>query len=131
MWDKVLGPVADKRTESGTLKLFPVYLKGEDLFGLTVPAVAKITESVCIVFAVLLELNILQFRWVPRHDRVRSNLFFPLSPSFQLPGVEACERYSFRYGRNPLVELPLMLNPAGSARAQPKTSSPYTSLVIR
>lgn len=39
--------MADKRTESGTLKLFPVYLKGEDLFGLTVPAVAKITESVC------------------------------------------------------------------------------------
>lgn len=50
MWDKVLGPVADKRTESGTLKLFPVYLKGEDLFGLTVPAVAKITESVCSCF---------------------------------------------------------------------------------
>lgn len=47
VWDKVLGPVAEKRTESGTLKLFPVYLKGEDLFGLTVPAVAKITESVC------------------------------------------------------------------------------------
>ncbi|KAI3374932.1 hypothetical protein L3Q82_021460 [Scortum barcoo] len=93
VWDKVLGPVSEKRSESGTLKLFPVYLKGEDLFGLTVPAVAKITES--------------------------------------LPGVEACERYSFRYGRNPLVELPLMFNPAGSARAQPRTSSPYTSLVIR
>ncbi|XP_038573920.1 histone-lysine N-methyltransferase 2C isoform X4 [Micropterus salmoides] len=93
VWDKVLGPVAEKRTESGTLKLFPVYLKGEDLFGLTVPAVTKITES--------------------------------------LPGVEVCDRYSFRYGRNPLVELPLMFNPAGSARAQPRTSSPYTSLVIR
>ncbi|XP_030016154.1 histone-lysine N-methyltransferase 2C isoform X2 [Sphaeramia orbicularis] len=93
VWDKVLGPVAEKRTESGTLKLFPVYLKGEDLFGLTVSAVAKIVES--------------------------------------LPGVEACDRYSFRYGRNPLVELPLLFNPAGSARAQPKTSSPYTSLVIR
>ncbi|XP_026230304.1 LOW QUALITY PROTEIN: histone-lysine N-methyltransferase 2C [Anabas testudineus] len=93
VWNKVLGPVAEKRTESGTLKLFPVYLKGEDLFGLTVPAVTKITES--------------------------------------LPGVEACDRYSFRYGRNPLVELPLMFNPAGCARAQPRTSSPCTSLVIR
>ncbi|XP_068605247.1 histone-lysine N-methyltransferase 2C-like [Brachionichthys hirsutus] len=93
VWDKVLGPVAEKRTESATLKLFPVYLKGEDLFGLTVSAVAKITES--------------------------------------LPGVEACERYSFRYGRNPLVELPLVFNPAGCARAQPKTCSPFTSLVIR
>ncbi|KAM8728163.1 histone-lysine N-methyltransferase 2C isoform 1-T1 [Acanthopagrus schlegelii] len=93
VWDKVLGPVADKRSESSTLKLFPVYLKGEDLFGLTVPAVVKISES--------------------------------------LPGVEACDRYSFRYGRNPLVELPLVFNPAGSARAQPRTSSPYTSMVIR
>ncbi|XP_044224947.1 histone-lysine N-methyltransferase 2C isoform X3 [Thunnus albacares] len=93
VWDKVLGPVAERRTESGTLKLFPVYLKGEDLFGLTVPAVTKITES--------------------------------------LPGVEACDRYSFRYGRNPLVELPLIFNPAGSARAQPRTSSAHTSLVIR
>lgn len=54
MWDKVLGPVADRRTESGTLKLFPVYLKGEDLFGLTVPAVAKITESVCELLSVKL-----------------------------------------------------------------------------
>ncbi|KAL7387287.1 hypothetical protein ABVT39_021398 [Epinephelus coioides] len=93
VWDKVLGPVAEKRSEVGTLKLFPVYLKGEDLFGLTVPAVTKISES--------------------------------------LPGVEACVRYSFRYGRNPLVELPLIFNPAGCARAQLRTSSSYTSLVIR
>ncbi|XP_023821321.1 histone-lysine N-methyltransferase 2C isoform X7 [Oryzias latipes] len=93
VWDKVLGPVAEKRSESGTLQLFPVYLKGEDLFGLTVPAVTKITES--------------------------------------LPGVESCDRYSFRYGRNPRLVLPLVFNPAGCARAQPRTSSPYTSLVIR
>ncbi|XP_076001014.1 histone-lysine N-methyltransferase 2C isoform X3 [Genypterus blacodes] len=93
VWDKVLGPVADKRAESATLKLFPVYLKGEDLFGLTVPAVVKISES--------------------------------------LPGVEACESYSFRYGRNPLVELPLLFNPAGSARVQPKSSALSSSLVIR
>ncbi|KAM8849364.1 histone-lysine N-methyltransferase 2C isoform 9-T9 [Spinachia spinachia] len=93
VWDKVLGPVAEKRNEAGTLKLFPVYLKGVDLFGLTVPAVVKISES--------------------------------------LPGVEACVRYSFRYGRNPLVELPLIFNPAGCGRAQPRTSSSSTSLVIR
>ncbi|XP_037837713.1 histone-lysine N-methyltransferase 2C isoform X3 [Kryptolebias marmoratus] len=93
VWDKVLGPVAEKRAETGTLRLFPVYLKGEDLFGLTVSAITKITES--------------------------------------LPGVEVCDRYSFRYGRNPLVELPLMFNPAGCARAEPRTSSSYTTLVIR
>uniref|UniRef100_A0A3Q2UJJ3 [histone H3]-lysine(4) N-methyltransferase n=1 Tax=Fundulus heteroclitus TaxID=8078 RepID=A0A3Q2UJJ3_FUNHE len=93
VWEKVLGPVAEKRAESGTLRLFPVYLKGEDLFGLTVPAVTRITES--------------------------------------LPGVEACGRYSFRYGRNPLVELPLMFNPAGCARAEAKTSSSHTSSSAR
>ncbi|KAJ8012094.1 hypothetical protein DPEC_G00065110 [Dallia pectoralis] len=93
VWDKVLSPVAERRTEIGTLKLFPIYLKGEDLFGLTVSAVTKITES--------------------------------------LPGVEACDGYSFRYGRNPVLELPLVFNPAGSARAIPKTSSRHTAFIIR
>lgn len=46
VWDKILEPVADRRNESGTLKLFPVYLKGEDLFGFTVTAVTRIVESV-------------------------------------------------------------------------------------
>ncbi|XP_060778552.1 histone-lysine N-methyltransferase 2C isoform X10 [Neoarius graeffei] len=82
VWDKVLEPVAEKRNETGILKLFPVYLKGEDLFGLTVPAVTRIVES--------------------------------------LPGVEACAGYTFRYGRNPLMELPLAINPSGCARSEPK-----------
>ncbi|XP_061096332.1 histone-lysine N-methyltransferase 2C-like isoform X3 [Conger conger] len=85
VWDKVLGPVAERRAECGMLKLFPVYLKGEDLFGLTVSAVTRIIES--------------------------------------LPGVEACDSYTFRYGPNPLMELPLSINPTGSARSQPKASS--------
>ncbi|KAG9356115.1 hypothetical protein JZ751_000959 [Albula glossodonta] len=70
VWNKILGPVAERRSESGTLKLFPVYLKGEDLFGLTVSA-----------------------------------------------------NYTFRYGRNPLMELPLAVNPSGSARSEPKAIS--------
>lgn len=82
VWDQILDPVSQMRTSSGTLKLFPVYLKGEDLFGLTTSAVTRIIES--------------------------------------LPGVEACERYTFRYGRNPLMEWPLAFNPSGSARSEPK-----------
>ncbi|XP_051970833.1 histone-lysine N-methyltransferase 2C-like [Xyrauchen texanus] len=82
VWDKVLEPVADRRNETGLLKLFPVYLKGEDLFGLTVSAVTRIVES--------------------------------------LPGVEACEHYTFRYGCNPLMQLPLAINPSGCARSEPK-----------
>ncbi|KAI4898222.1 hypothetical protein NFI96_005840, partial [Prochilodus magdalenae] len=80
VWDKVLGSVAERRAETGMLRLFPVYLKGEDLFGLTVSVVARIAES--------------------------------------LPGVEACSRYRFRYGRTPMLELPLCINPSGSARSE-------------
>lgn len=46
VWDQILEPVAQMRTSSGTLKLFPAYLKGEDLFGLTTSAVSRIIESV-------------------------------------------------------------------------------------
>ncbi|XP_034415694.1 histone-lysine N-methyltransferase 2C-like isoform X10 [Cyclopterus lumpus] len=84
VWDQILEPVSQMRSSSGTLKLFPVYLKGEDLFGLTTSAVTRIIES--------------------------------------LPGVETCERYTFRYGRNPLMEWPLAFNPSGSARSEPKAS---------
>lgn len=38
----------------------------------------------------------------------------------QLPGVENCQNYMFRYGRHPLMELPLMINPTGCARSEPK-----------
>ncbi|XP_041823896.1 histone-lysine N-methyltransferase 2C-like isoform X4 [Melanotaenia boesemani] len=82
VWDQILEPITQIRSSSGTLKLFPIYLKGEDLFGLTTSAVTRIIES--------------------------------------LPGVEACERYTFRYGRNPLMEWPLAFNPSGSARSEPK-----------
>uniref|UniRef100_A0A2I3SA36 [histone H3]-lysine(4) N-methyltransferase n=1 Tax=Pan troglodytes TaxID=9598 RepID=A0A2I3SA36_PANTR len=85
VWDKILEPVACVRKKSEMLQLFPAYLKGEDLFGLTVSAVARIAES--------------------------------------LPGVEACESYTFRYGRNPLMELPLAVNPTGCARSEPKMSA--------
>ncbi|KAM4687610.1 histone-lysine N-methyltransferase 2C [Discoglossus pictus] len=92
-WDKVLEPVAICRKDSEILRLFPVYLKGEDLFGLTVSAVTRIAES--------------------------------------LPGVEACENYTFRYGRNPLMELPLAINPTGSARSEPKMNSHVKRFVLR
>ncbi|XP_065124300.1 histone-lysine N-methyltransferase 2C isoform X10 [Paramisgurnus dabryanus] len=83
VWDKVLGPVAERRAETGMLRLFPIYLKGEDLFGLTISAVTRIAES--------------------------------------LPGVEACSRYRFRYGRHPMLTLPLSINPSGCARSEMQT----------
>uniref|UniRef100_A0A8C9VI72 Histone-lysine N-methyltransferase 2C n=1 Tax=Scleropages formosus TaxID=113540 RepID=A0A8C9VI72_SCLFO len=93
VWDKVLAPVAERRSESGMLKLFPIYLKGEDLFGLTVSAVTRITES--------------------------------------LPSVEACENYTFRYGRNPLMHLPLAMNPSGCARSEPRSCPLVPRFVLR
>ncbi|XP_056329618.1 histone-lysine N-methyltransferase 2C isoform X7 [Danio aesculapii] len=92
VWEKVLGPVAERRAETGMLRLFPIYLKGEDLFGLTISAVTRIAES--------------------------------------LPGVEACSRYRFRYGRNPMLVLPLSMNSSGSARSELQTYPQHERLKI-
>ncbi|XP_023139493.2 histone-lysine N-methyltransferase 2D isoform X1 [Amphiprion ocellaris] len=85
IWDQVVQQVAKLRDESSMLKLFTEHVKGEEMYGLTVHAVMRITES--------------------------------------LPGVENCQNYQFRYGRHPLMELPLMINPTGCARSEPKVSS--------
>jgi len=37
-----------------------------------------------------------------------------------LPGIESLTDYTFKYGRNPLLELPLAVNPTGCARTEPK-----------
>ena len=37
-----------------------------------------------------------------------------------LPGIETLTDYNFKYGRNPLLELPLAVNPTGCARSEPK-----------
>ena len=40
---------------------------------------------------------------------------------FQLPGVELLgNQYQFHYGRNPLIEVPLTINPTGCARSEPR-----------
>lgn len=39
-----------------------------------------------------------------------------------LPGIETLTDYRFKYGRNPLLELPLAINPSGAARTEPKPS---------
>ncbi|CAN9516118.1 unnamed protein product [Ophioblennius macclurei] len=82
IWEQVVDQVAKLRDESSMLKLFTEHVKGEEMYGLTIHAVMRITES--------------------------------------LPGVENCQNYQFRYGRHPLMELPLMINPTGSARSEPK-----------
>lgn len=47
VWNRIIEPVAMMRKEADMLRLFPEYLKGEELFGLTVHAVLRIAESVC------------------------------------------------------------------------------------
>lgn len=85
IWDRVVKQVAKLRDESSMLKLFTEHVKGEEMYGLTVHAVMRITES--------------------------------------LPGVENCQNYLFRYGRHPLMELPLMINPTGCARSEAKVAT--------
>lgn len=82
VWARILEPLAALRRQQGGVQLFPKYLSGEDLFGLTEPAVVRVLES--------------------------------------LPGVETLTDYRFKYGRNPLLELPLAVNPSGCARTEPR-----------
>ncbi|CAN7943570.1 unnamed protein product, partial [Ixodes pacificus] len=82
VWQKVLQPIENFRREAQAIKVFSNFITGEDLFGLTEPAIVRITES--------------------------------------LPGVDTLNDYNFRYGRSPLLELPLAINPTGCARSEPK-----------
>lgn len=82
VWMKVLSQIEDLRKEAKCTKVFPDYIIGEDLFGLTEPNIIKVLES--------------------------------------LPGIESLTDYTFKYGRNPLLELPLAVNPTGCARSEPK-----------
>ncbi|XP_029659206.1 histone-lysine N-methyltransferase trr, partial [Formica exsecta] len=80
VWSRILEPLAELRRSTNSVQLFPRYVSGEDLFGLTEPTVVRVLES--------------------------------------LPGIETLTDYRFKYGRNPLLELPLAINPTGSARTE-------------
>ncbi|XP_024080404.1 histone-lysine N-methyltransferase 2D-like isoform X6 [Cimex lectularius] len=82
VWLKILEPMAELRRSDNLVQLFTKFISGEDLFGLTEPAIVKVLES--------------------------------------LPGVETLTDYKFKYGRNPLLELPLAINPTGCARSEGK-----------
>ncbi|XP_078465306.1 histone-lysine N-methyltransferase 2C-like isoform X6 [Lampetra planeri] len=82
VWQKILEPIARLRKDADMLQLFPDYVRGADMFGLSVHAVRRILES--------------------------------------LPGSECCLRYVFRYGRNPVLALPVAINLSGCARTEPR-----------
>ncbi|CAB3379589.1 Hypothetical predicted protein [Cloeon dipterum] len=82
VWMQIMEPMAAVRRGSGGVQVFPKFISGEDLFGLTEPAIIRVLES--------------------------------------LPGIETLTDYKFKYGRNPLLELPLAVNPTGCARSEPK-----------
>ncbi|XP_063696250.1 histone-lysine N-methyltransferase 2C-like isoform X2 [Culicoides brevitarsis] len=88
VWQRILEPIAELRKDNRLIQLFPKFMTGEDLFGLTEPSVVRILES--------------------------------------LPGIETLTDYRFKYGRNPLLELPLAINPSGAARTEPKLKQSVT-----
>uniref|UniRef100_A0A8C4WYT2 [histone H3]-lysine(4) N-methyltransferase n=1 Tax=Eptatretus burgeri TaxID=7764 RepID=A0A8C4WYT2_EPTBU len=45
VWEKVLEPISRLRKDANMLRLFPDYVRSEDMFGLTVSAVRRIIES--------------------------------------------------------------------------------------
>ncbi|XP_056641929.1 histone-lysine N-methyltransferase 2C-like isoform X3 [Diorhabda sublineata] len=81
-WQKILDQVASLRRENDCLQMFPKFTTGEDMFGLTEPAIVRVLES--------------------------------------MPGIDTLSDYKFKYGRNPLLELPLAINPTGCARTEPR-----------
>ena len=88
VWNRILEPLAELRRSTGSVQLFPRYVSGEDLFGLSEPAIVRVLES--------------------------------------LPGIETLTDYRFKYGRNPLLELPLAINPSGCARTEGRLRSQLT-----
>lgn len=84
-WQKILDEVSNLRKENGCLHMFTKFATGEDLFGLTEPAIVRVLES--------------------------------------MPGIETLSDYKFKYGRNPMLELPLAINPSGAARTEPRLRS--------
>ena len=45
VWCRILEPLATLRKEMGGVQVFPRFVSGEDLFGLTEPAVVRVLES--------------------------------------------------------------------------------------
>jgi hypothetical protein len=45
VWARILEPLATLRKEMGGVQVFPRFVSGEDLFGLTEPAVVRVLES--------------------------------------------------------------------------------------
>ncbi|XP_050507765.1 histone-lysine N-methyltransferase 2C-like isoform X1 [Diabrotica virgifera virgifera] len=82
-WQRILDQIAFLRKENECLQMFPKFTTGEDLFGLTEPAIVRVLES--------------------------------------MPGIETLADYKFKYGRNPLLELPLAINPSGSCRTESRS----------
>lgn len=45
VWTRILEPLATLRKANNNIQVFPKFLSGEDLFGLTEPAIVRVLES--------------------------------------------------------------------------------------
>ncbi|ESO94290.1 hypothetical protein LOTGIDRAFT_215812 [Lottia gigantea] len=81
-WMQVFTPIEKIKRENDLVKLYPSFVTGEEMFGLTETNIVKVLES--------------------------------------LPGTDLLKDYSFKFGRSPLIEMPLAINPTGAARTEPK-----------
>lgn len=82
VWLKVLEPLDKMRKNADLVKIFPSFITGEELFGLTEPTIIRVLES--------------------------------------LPGTDQLSNYHFKIGRSSLIDMPLLINPTGCARTEPK-----------
>jgi hypothetical protein len=69
VWARILEPLASLRKEMGGVQVFPRYISGEDLFGLTEPAVVRVLESLPGMSYILHTLSITFATW----ERIRAH----------------------------------------------------------
>jgi histone-lysine N-methyltransferase MLL3 len=98
--------------------------KGEELEKNFVDSSAKAVWTHVLLLVEKLRKENKLVKVFPRHI-TGEDLFGLTEPNIikvleSLPGIESLSDYNFKYGRNPLLELPLAVNPSGCARSEPQ-----------
>jgi len=106
VWHKIVDEIDSLRRQHGLVKMFSVFVSGEDLYGLTVNF---------ILIKKTLQFDYIYLFKEPHIIRLIESL----------PGVEMLQNYAFKYGRLQLLDMPLTLNPTGCARSEPKLQTHF------
>lgn len=68
VWQQILEPMQALRRANSNINIFPKYISGEDLFGLTEPAIVRILESLPGMFCFILFFSFIDLYWSLNHE---------------------------------------------------------------